>query len=158
MRLPAVVRLSRSFWDDARNGTREAKLEFIMRQLAALTARCLVTKLELPKCEMEGPDAERLAGLLEQCPALVHLDLRGNYGFGAAGAERLARVLGQCRELVHLNLHDNRIGEAGAESLAGVLGQCTALSHLNLWNNDIGTVGQGRLRASWRGQASDLRL
>ena len=39
MRLPAVVRLSRSFWDDARNGTREAKLEFIMRQLAALTVR-----------------------------------------------------------------------------------------------------------------------
>ena len=77
MRLPAVVRLSRSFWDDARNGTREAKLEFIMRQLAALTARCLVTTLELPKCEMEGPDAERLAGLLEQCPALVHLDNTG---------------------------------------------------------------------------------
>jgi hypothetical protein len=29
MRLPAVVRLSRSFWGDARNGTEEAKLEFV---------------------------------------------------------------------------------------------------------------------------------
>jgi len=28
MRLPAVVRLSRSFWDDVRNGTEEAKLQF----------------------------------------------------------------------------------------------------------------------------------
>jgi hypothetical protein len=40
MRLPAVVRLSRSFWDDARNnGTQTAKLQFVLRQLAALTAR-----------------------------------------------------------------------------------------------------------------------
>ena len=58
MRLPAGVRLSRSFWDDARNGTREAKLEFIMRQLAALTARCLITTLALPECDMKGIDAE----------------------------------------------------------------------------------------------------
>jgi len=39
MRLPAVVRLSRSFWRDIRNGTDEAKLEFVLRQLAAMTAR-----------------------------------------------------------------------------------------------------------------------
>jgi hypothetical protein len=39
-----------------------------------------------------------------------------------------------------------------------VLAQCTALAHLDLRTNDIGTVGQGRLRASWRGQASGLRL
>jgi hypothetical protein len=38
MRLPAVVRLSRSFWDDARNGTEEAKLHFVFMQLAAMTA------------------------------------------------------------------------------------------------------------------------
>jgi hypothetical protein len=38
MRLPAVVRLIRSFWGDARNGTEEAKLEFVMRQLALMTA------------------------------------------------------------------------------------------------------------------------
>jgi hypothetical protein len=38
MRLPAVVRLSRSFWDNARNGTAAEKLQFILRQLSALTA------------------------------------------------------------------------------------------------------------------------
>jgi hypothetical protein len=39
-----------------------------------------------------------------------------------------------------------------------VLAQCVALAHLNLGGNDIGAVGQGRLRASWRGQASGLVL
>jgi hypothetical protein len=38
MRLPAVVRLSRSFWDDARNGSEKAKRQIVLRQLAALTA------------------------------------------------------------------------------------------------------------------------
>jgi hypothetical protein len=38
MRLPAVVRLSRSFWDDARNCTEEAKLVFVLRQLTMMTA------------------------------------------------------------------------------------------------------------------------
>ena len=32
MRLPAVVRLSRCFWGDARNGTDAEKLPFVMRQ------------------------------------------------------------------------------------------------------------------------------
>jgi hypothetical protein len=38
MRLPAVVRLSRSFWGDARNGTAAEKLQFVMRQLTVVTA------------------------------------------------------------------------------------------------------------------------
>jgi hypothetical protein len=38
MRLPAVVRLSRSFWDDARNGTAKAKRQVVMRQLPLMTA------------------------------------------------------------------------------------------------------------------------
>jgi Ran GTPase-activating protein (RanGAP) involved in mRNA processing and transport len=67
-------------------------------------------------------------------------------------------VLAQCTALAHLNLRYNAIGEAGAQSLAGVLGQCPALAHLNLCANDIGTVGRGRIRASWRGQASGLVL
>jgi Ran GTPase-activating protein (RanGAP) involved in mRNA processing and transport len=247
MRLPAVVRLSRSFWDDARNGTEQAKLQFVLRQLAAMTAqsphsRCLITTLEMPYCDMKGQDAERLAGVLAQCPALAHLDLSLNYNFGAGGAERLAGVLGQCPALAdlnlnrnyigaggaemlagvlpqftalahldlswnqigaggtqrlagvlgqcpalahlnlscnqigpggaerlagvlpqcpalaHLNLCCNRIEAAGAERLAGVLAQCEALAHLNLRANDIGTVGVGRIRASWRGQASGLVL
>jgi hypothetical protein len=39
MRLPAVVRLSTSFWGDARNGTAAEKLQLVMRQLTALTAQ-----------------------------------------------------------------------------------------------------------------------
>jgi hypothetical protein len=77
MRLPAVVRLSRRFWDDASNGTVEAKLEFVLRQLAAMTARCRITTLELLECEMKGQDTERLVGVLAQCPALAHLDVSG---------------------------------------------------------------------------------
>jgi Ran GTPase-activating protein (RanGAP) involved in mRNA processing and transport len=76
---------------------------------------------------MKGQDAERLAGVMAQCPALAHLDLYGN-----------------------------DIGDAGAESLAGVLAQCPALAHLNLGDNVIGDVGGGRLRASWCGQPSGL--
>ncbi len=39
-----------------------------------------------------------------------------------------------------------------------MLGQCTALAHLNLEYNYIGDVGEGRLRASLRGQTSGLVL
>jgi hypothetical protein len=53
---------------------------------------------------MKGRDAESLAVVLMQCPALAHLDLHYNYNFGSAGTERLPGVLVQCRELVHLNL------------------------------------------------------
>jgi hypothetical protein len=138
---PAVVRLSRSFWDDARNGTSTEKLQFVLRQLTALTTQCCISTLELPRCEMKGQDAEKLAGVLAQCPALAHLDLSDNFYFGAAGAERLAGVLGQCRELVHLNLAGNAIGAGGAEMLAGVLAQCPVLAHLNLSDNWIEAAG-----------------
>jgi hypothetical protein len=141
MRLPAVVRLSRSFWDDARNGTAAEKRHCVIRQLPLMTARCRISTLALPRCDMKGQDAEILAGVLAQCPALAHLDLSGNFNFRAAGAERLAGVLGQCRELVHLNLSFIKIGSGGAESLAGVLGQWPALAHLNLRYNAIGQAG-----------------
>jgi hypothetical protein len=62
MRLP-VVRLSRSFWDDARDGKEEAKLEFVFRKLASIIAWGRITTLELP-CKMKGQDAERFAGVL----------------------------------------------------------------------------------------------
>jgi hypothetical protein len=75
---------------------------------------------------MKGQNAERLAGVLAQGPAMANHDLSGNFSFGAAGAENLAGVLGKFRELVHLNL------------------SC----------NGIEAVGRGPvLRASWRGQA-----
>jgi Ran GTPase-activating protein (RanGAP) involved in mRNA processing and transport len=101
--------------------------------------------------------AKRLAGLLAQCAALAHLNLRSN-GIEAAGAESFAGVLGQCPALALLNLGYNALGRAGAESFAGVLAQCTALAHLDLYNNDIEAVGKERLRASWRGEASGLLL
>ncbi len=145
MRLPAVVRLSWKFWHDARNGTAAEKLQVVMRQLTALTAQCRISTLALPRCEMKGQDAEMLAGVLAQCPALAHLDLSGNSRVGAAGAESLAGVLGRCRELVHLDLSNNKIAAGGAESLAGVLAQCRSLAHLNLGANDIGPAGAASL-------------
>ena len=114
MRLPAVVRLSTSFWDDARrNGTEKEKRQFVLWQLTAMTARCSDTTLELRNCAITGPHAEWLAG----------------------------GVLAQCRVLVHLDL-SNRIGDAGAESPAGVLAQCPTLSHLELSCNGIDAVGK----------------
>jgi hypothetical protein len=143
IRPPAVVCLSKSFWNGTaavklqfvvrklilRKGTAAEKLKFVVRKLALMTVWCRITTLDLRSCEMKGHGSARLAGVLPQCPALAHLDLSGN-----------------------------QIGQDGAESLAGVLGQCTALAHLDLCANDIGTVGRGRLRASWLGQASGLLL
>jgi hypothetical protein len=57
MRLPAVIRLSRSFLGDARNGTASEKLEFVFIQLTAMTDRCLITILELPRCVINRQDA-----------------------------------------------------------------------------------------------------
>jgi hypothetical protein len=39
MCLKAVVRLSRSFWDDARHDTEKEKHQTVLRQLATMTAR-----------------------------------------------------------------------------------------------------------------------
>jgi hypothetical protein len=151
MRLYAVVRLSWSLWNDARNGTAAEKLQVVMRQLPLMTGWCRITTLALPDCDMEGQDAERLAGVLAQCPALAHLDLSGpawSENIGTGGAERLAAVLGQCTALVHLNLSGNHIIAGGAERLAGVLAQCPALAHLDLGIND--QLGQRALQECWR--------
>jgi Ran GTPase-activating protein (RanGAP) involved in mRNA processing and transport len=165
MRLPVVVRLSRSFWGDVRNGTATKtpafracaqlqRLQIVLRHITALTANCRITTLELPRCVMNGQDAERLAAVLGQCPALAHLDLSKNR-IRETGAESLARVLGQCPALAHLNLGSNDIGAVGAESLAGVLGHCTSLAHLNLGSNDIGAAGAAFL-AGGLGQCASL--
>jgi hypothetical protein len=66
MRLRAVVRLSTSFWDDARNGTAAEKMHFVLRQLALMAAWCRISTLELPRCGMKGQDAESLVGVLAQ--------------------------------------------------------------------------------------------
>ncbi len=75
MRLTAVVRLSRSFWVDSHNGTVAEKLTHIFSQLATMATRHRITKLDLPRCQIQGQDTERLAGVLAGCPALTHLDL-----------------------------------------------------------------------------------
>lgn len=71
--------------------------------------------------------SERLAGVLEQCPTLTHLDQRFCYkfDFGTFGTEKLTELLEQCRGLVtvNLNLSDNQIRTGGTERLAGVLGK-----------------------------------
>ena len=63
MRLPAVVCLSRSFWDGTHNGTVEAKQQFVLRQLAAMTERCLITTLALQACAV----GENVSHLQEFC-------------------------------------------------------------------------------------------
>jgi hypothetical protein len=82
LRPPVVVRWSLSFLEDERNGTAAEKLKLVFRQLAALSARSRITKLELffdavhtRPCTIKGQDAKRLAGVLAQCPALAHLNL-----------------------------------------------------------------------------------
>ena len=101
-----------------------------------MTTRCLITTLALPKCDIRA-NVDQLAGLLAQCPALTHLDLRSN-SIPQEGACELASVLGQCSALTHLNLGDNSIGVLGTGRLAGVLAKCASLSHLDLSQNAIG--------------------
>ena len=142
MRLPCVVALRRSFWfDDPRRDTAPQRMKRVLAQLATMPARCHITTLVMSSCSMRGHEEEILAGILAQCPELVHLDLSENF-FGADGSGRLAGVLAQCPALAHLNLMGNQFGAAGAERLAGVLAQCPALAHLNISNNAmIGSEG-----------------
>ena len=126
--------------------------------LAGALGQCAaLAHLDLYNNQIGPHGAESVAGVLAQCAALAHLNL-GRNQIGDAGAESLSGVLAQCTALAHLNLKYNQIGSAGAESVVGVLGQCAALTHLDLQYNGIEAVGEGRLRASWRGQASGLVL
>jgi hypothetical protein len=111
--------------------TRKCKLQFVFRQLMAMTAQCRISTLELRSCGITGPHARWLAG------TLVHLDLSENRNFGAVRTESLAGVLAQCPALAHLNLRFNNIRAAGAESPAGVMEQCSTLAHLDLNINQI---------------------
>jgi Ran GTPase-activating protein (RanGAP) involved in mRNA processing and transport len=143
MRLPTVVRLKKSFFYDDEDT--EEELEFLLRQLAALTARCLITTLALPDIEMKAQDTEKLAGVLAQCPALTHLDLSDFYGRRPVGGAVLAGLPTICPGLVHLYLPGNRIGEIGAGRLVEVLKQCGALVTLDLAGNEVGAAGVERL-------------
>lgn len=85
-----------------------------------------------------------LEGVLEQCSALVNLDLSNNY-IQEDGAGKLGRVLRQCQALKHLDLSTNMIMDDGVEMLAGVLAHCGALTSVNLRNNCISDQGAATL-------------
>ena len=89
-----------------------------------------ITKVELPRCEIEGQYAEWIAGGL----------------------------LAQCRALVHLDLSSNEIGYHGAGSLAGVLthwltGQLLIASESGLTEERV-LSRESSLRSFWRISAS----
>jgi Ran GTPase-activating protein (RanGAP) involved in mRNA processing and transport len=102
LRPPAIVRLSRTFLDTV-VCCKRGRLLHILTELEKMTSRCRITILDLENCGMSDQDAERLAGVLAQCPALSEL-----------------------------YLNDNQIGDQGAGRLAGVLAQCSALSRIIL--------------------------
>jgi hypothetical protein len=156
LRPPAIVRLSRAFLDNVVCCKRE-RLLHILTELEKMTSRCRITILDLEHCGISGQDAERLAGVLAQCPALSELYLDGNQ-IGDQGAGNIARILPQCPALSTLDLESNQIGEQGAGSLEGVLTQCPALSYLNLSSNEIGAEAADRLTAAWSGEPSQLVL
>ena len=128
LRTPAIVRLSRTFLDNVVCCKRE-RLLHILTELEKMTSPCRITILDISNCGMSGQDAERLAGVLAQCPSLSELYLRVN-----------------------------QIGDQGAGRLAGVLPQCPALSCLDLSLNEIGAEAADTLRAVWSGEPTHLFL
>ncbi len=85
LRPPAVVRLNRTFYNDASHGTATQRLHHVLVRLSRLPARCRIASLDMNGCVIRGKDADRLTSVLEQCPALSQLCLLGN-GIGAEGA------------------------------------------------------------------------
>ena len=63
-------------------------------------------------------------GLLER---LSQWNSRGDNFIFPTGAATLAGVLGQCSALRHFNLRHNCLEPGGAAAFAGVIGQCAAL-------------------------------
>ncbi len=66
--------------------------------------------------------------MLGQCSAMTHVHLRNNW-IGKAGAKSLAGVLAQCTALAHLDLREhNDIGNVGGGRLrASWCGQASGL-------------------------------
>jgi hypothetical protein len=84
-----------------------------MKKFASLGCSIPLDTLSRPFIPL-GQDAERLAGVLAQCPALSYLDVQGNQ-IGDQGGGSLVGVLPQCpalsgkkneREIVHHSLSD----------------------------------------------------
>ena len=60
---------------DAQMGTDWVTRQFVWSQLASLTVLVRISTLELRVFDMIAQDAERLAEVLAQCPALTRLSL-----------------------------------------------------------------------------------
>jgi hypothetical protein len=80
----------------------------------------------IENCSISGQDAERLAGVLAQCPALSRLNLDNNQ-LGAEGAGSLAEVLPQCLSLFVLSLRAEVV--VHAKVLHADLRNCRATHH-----------------------------
>ena len=147
LRPPAVVKVSKAFREDARNGTAAERLQHILGQLEKLSSQCRITSLDASSCCISGQDEDKLAGVLALRPGLFKLDLDGNQ-IRVEGAGRLAGVLPQFPSLTELYLSGNQISGDGAGRLAGVLPLCPRLSSLDLHGNHIAAEGKLILRAA----------
>ena len=161
MHIPAIVCSSWKFRSDVRNGTAEVKLNFIMTQLKQMTSLYLykITTLVLKRCDIQI-NIEQLVKVLEQCPKLQKLNLKGN-NITAEGVTKITKVLEQYnnQELNYLDLSINKIGDFGAEKVAELLyhNKCSKLLHLNLSLNKIGDMGTEKLALAI-GQYPNLML
>ena len=149
MRIPVIVCSSWKFRSDIRNGSTEEKVNFIMTQLKRMTTLYLykITTLVLKRCDIQI-NIEQLVVVLEQCPMLQKLNLKGN-NITAEGVAKIIKVLEQYnnQELNYLDLSINKIGDIGAEKVAELIchNKCSKLLHLNLSLNKIGDVGTEKL-------------
>jgi hypothetical protein len=117
-----------------------------------------ITTLDLHGCDMKGRHAGWLAAVLAQCPALAQLDLGSNPFRRRREPCRSAGAVRRASSPQSPLSWDRSRRSIEACRSAGALQQCPALTHLNLEYNGIEDVGKGRLRVSWRGPASGLRL
>ena len=78
LRPPAVVRLSRTFCNDPRNGTAADSLQHVLIRLALLPVRCRITTLSIYGCCIPAQQVDLLAGVLAKCPTISRLDLFNN--------------------------------------------------------------------------------
>ena len=160
MRIPVHVQWDWKFFNDSQNGTAEVKLNFIMMQLNKITSLYLykITSLVLSRCNIQI-NIEQLVKVLEQCPMLQKLNLKGN-NITTEGVAKIIKVIEQYNlEINYIDLSINKIGDIGAEKVAELLfnNKCSKLLYLNLSLNKIGDMGTEKLALAI-GQYPNLML
>jgi Ran GTPase-activating protein (RanGAP) involved in mRNA processing and transport len=151
MNIPAIVQLNWKFFNDSNNGidSKEVKLDFIMIQLQRNLYLYLykITTLVLKRCDIQI-NIEELVKVLEQCPMLQKLNLKGN-NITPEGVGKITQAIEQYnnQELNYLDLSINKIGDIGAIKVAELLcnNKCSKLLYVNLSLNKIGDVGTEKL-------------